>query len=162
MSPATGSNEVARQIENAFRAAQYPGDHFLTEGGSSEAADIAEFLRGRRWQDLKIEELAPNHESIFFMSPEALRYYLPAFLLAGVLQYENAGQIPSSLIFLLRPAGSKDPTAEARFRRRFGPLSNSQRRAIRAFLEYLRDNHSEDFPTEGGEDEPSTLLRWWT
>jgi hypothetical protein len=147
---------LARQIGEAFRDVPYPGDSCLTEGASSEAVDIADFLKGRRWQDLRLDELVRNHESVFFMTPEAIRYYLPAFLVVSVLHYQGANPIPSTLLFLLRLP--KDAEDRSRFQTRFRSFGKPQRDAIKAFLEYLRDEQAEDFLQA---DEASELLGWW-
>jgi hypothetical protein len=150
------SATLVRQIGEAFGDVAYPGDSCLTEGCSSEAVDIADFLKGRRWQDLRLDELVRNHESLFFMTPEAIRYYLPAFLVASILHYRDANPIPSTLVFLLRVP--KDAEDRSRFQTRFRSLATSQRGAIKAFLEYLRDEHAEDFLQA---NEVSELLSWW-
>lgn len=156
------AEEVAEQIEKAFREEQYPGDNHLTQGSTMEAAEVNGFLRGRRWQDLGVGELARNHASLFFMTPEAIRYYIAGFLIASVLHYGDSDQIPSSLLFLLSPFAMNDAHYQSRFRERFELLSNPEKSAIRAFLEYLRDTHSEDFPTNTSQDQVSQLLEWWT
>jgi hypothetical protein len=71
----SNSAVIVRQIEEAFGDVLYPGDGCLTEGHSSEAFDIPNWLKGRRWQDLRLEELSRNHKSLFFMTPQAIRYY---------------------------------------------------------------------------------------
>jgi len=153
--------DVARQVEEAFRDVPYPGDDHLTDGSSMEALDVADFLRGRDWRDLRLDELVTNHASLFFMTPEAVRFYLPAYLTATLLHYNDADQIPGSVMFLLKTPAASDADAYGRYRARFGNVSPAQRQAIRAFLTWIRDEHAEDFPAEGGVDEPSTLLRSW-
>ena len=155
------AEEVAEQIERAFAGERYPGDKHLTQGSSMEAAEVASFLRGRCWQDFRTGELARNHESLFFMTPDAIRYYIAAFLITSLLHYDDSGQIPSSLLFFLSPFSMNDSDYQSRFRERFEMFNDSQRSAIRAFLECLRDAHSEDFPTSTSQDQVSQLLQWW-
>ncbi len=155
------TGELIKRIESAFREEKYPGDDGLTHGSSMEAVEVGDFLRARRWQDLRLGELARNHASLFFMTPEALRYYIPAFLVAAVRDYDDSDQIPSSLLSLLSPFALNDSDYQTRFRQRYELFNDSQRDAIRAFLEYLRDTHSEDFPGGDGKDQASQLLEWW-
>jgi hypothetical protein len=152
---------VAKQVENAFGEVPYPGNDRLVEGSSSETIEVENFLRDRRWQELQFADLINNHESLFFMTPEAIRFYLPAYLIVSLLHYEKADRIPGSVMFLLRPPLPHDTDSQSRFEARFGPLSRPQRNAIQAFLKYLHEEHPEDFPTEGDIDEPFVLLRWW-
>lgn len=148
--------DVARRIEEAFADVPYPGDDHLVVGWTPEDVEIASFLRGRRWQNLPLEWLARNHEVVFFMTPEALRFYLPAYLIASLLHYDQAGNIPSSVMFLLELPSADDSDGQGRFQARFEPLSRRQREAIKAFIEYLRDEHGEAYP-----EDTSPLLRWW-
>jgi hypothetical protein len=156
------AEEVAEQIRRAFSAAPYPGDNRLTQGSSLEATQVSNFLKGRRWQDLGVEELALNHESLFFMTPEAIRYYIPAFLIASVRHYDDSDKIPGTLLFFLNPCAMTDSEYASRFRERFDVFDHSERGAITAFLEFLRDMHSEDFPTSTGRDEASQLIELWS
>lgn len=156
-----GIDEVAEQIEGAFSRESYPGDNHLTEGSSLEAGDVSSFLKGRRWQDFRVEELARNHESLFFMTPEAVRYYIPAFLIASVRHYDDSDKIPSTLLFFLNPFSMTDSNYQSRFKQRFEPFTDSERSALIAFLEYIRDTHAEDFPMGAEKDEASQLLEWW-
>lgn len=160
--PSERAFETATKIERAYGEVPYPGDDRLVEGFSLEASEIADFLKGRRWQDLQPEELLRNRQSLFFMTPEAIRFYLPAYLRTSVLHYEKADTIPGSIMFLLRPTAPNDSDAEKRFRARFGSLNKQQCEAIRAFLEYIHDEHAEDFPNQSGTDEASVLLKWWS
>jgi hypothetical protein len=147
-----------RLIGEAFENVPYPGDSRLVEGYSSEAVEVADFLRGRRWQELRLDELVHNYASIFFMTAEAIRFYLPAYLIVSVLHYEAVDQIPGSVMFLLKPPVPADSVERSRFETRFGQLSKEQRRAVSAFLRYLRDEESQDFFQA---EEASELLQWW-
>jgi len=124
-------------------------------GRTPEDDEVADFLRGRGWQDLPLDWLARNHECMFFMTPEALRFYLPAFLLPSILDCGNAGDIPGSLLFLFETPS--DPVRQSWFAERFGPLTARQRQAIKAFIEYVRDEHKETWHYEA-----SVVLRSWT
>ena len=159
--PSKRAKEVARQIEGAFADVSYPRDIRLTEGSSSDAFETEQFLKNRKWQDLELNELVRNHESVFFLTPEALRYYIPAFLLSSVLNYKEANPIPDTLIFLLTPPATEDPASRIRFNARFGQFNKAQRQTIKAFLEFIRDEYGEDFPDQTGSNELSRLLRWW-
>jgi hypothetical protein len=96
------------------------------------------------------------------MTPEAIRFYLPAYLLASIIRYRESDQIPGSIMFLLRLPEAGDLNANVRFRARFGSLTERQVCAIRAYLQYFHDEHAEDFPSDGGGDEALELLedRW--
>ena len=157
------ASEVARQIQKAFSDVPYPGDNRLVEGSTQEDVEVAELLRNRKSKVFTIDELRRNHEIVFFMTPEALQFYLPVFLVASVLHYGEAGNIPVSLVFLFTPPDPQDAAIQARFLARFGSFNSGQRDAVKAFAEYLRDEHGADSISASGTEEDATLLmRWWT
>ncbi|MGV3721072.1 MAG: DUF6714 family protein, partial [Actinomycetota bacterium] len=79
-----------RQIGDAFAATPYPGDHQLC--GSDQGDEPAEYaleLRGLRWQAVHPELLAHCYAALSFLSAEGFRYFLPAFLLADLLEGDS-------------------------------------------------------------------------
>ena len=156
--PKQRASDVTRQIKQAFAEVPYPGDEHLVEGHNSEAVEVADLLRGRHWQDLRLKELLRNRQSVFFMTPEAIRFYLPVYLMVSLLHYEEADTIPGSVMFLFKPPATNDPCGAQRFEARFGHLTSVQREAIKQFLEYMRDEHAEDFVQAR---EATDLLQWW-
>lgn len=95
------------------------------------------------------------------MTPAAIRYYIPAFLIASIRHYDDSDQIPSPLLFLLNPFAMNDSNYHSSFRERFDLFDDSQKSATKAFLEYLSEAHPEDFPTGAGKDQASQVLEWW-
>ena len=147
-------------IEEAFSEVEYPGDERLvydSSGKHLECAEVAAALRGRDWRELSVEELRYSPSNLFFMTPEAVHYYLPAYLRASVVSYGEAGGIPDTLLWLLNDPGnsSHDPQVAGLLRR----LTAAQRAAIRSFLEFLRDEHGADFPMD--DLSPSAVLEAW-
>ena len=81
---------VRRRINAAFANTRYPGDDNIgydKTGEHLECKQVADHFRGTIWQavDLaflrKYGERADVSVALTFLSPEAFRYYLPAFLL---------------------------------------------------------------------------------
>jgi hypothetical protein len=120
---------VAQEIKESFAGIPYPGDDRLVAGRTPEDDEVADFLRGRGWQDLPLDWLARNHESMFFMTPEALRFYLPAFLIPSILDCSNAGDISGSLLFLFETPG--DSVRQTWFQERFGPSPRDSVRPLK-------------------------------
>lgn len=91
--PAPADPQVAdlyRQIGDAFAATPYPGDHQLCGSDQGdEPAENALELRGLRWQAVHPELLAHCYTALSFLSAEGFRYFLPAFLLADLLEWES-------------------------------------------------------------------------
>jgi hypothetical protein len=81
---------LVRQIQRAFVDVEYPGDHDLTSSTyGEEPAALVEAFRGRAdWSALDPEFLdqAPDGwaSALSFFSARALRFYLPAYLIADL------------------------------------------------------------------------------
>lgn len=162
---AAASERVAalvREIEGAFANVEYPGDEKLvydTSGKHLECVEVADALRGKNWRELSVEELRYSPSNLHFMTPEAVHYYLPAYLRASMLSYDEAGAVPETLLWILKsPPATRtdDQRAFASFADRLTPR---QKAVIRSFLEFLRDEHGADFPWDVS---PSTVLEAWS
>ena len=156
----SGSRHEAlrRQIEAAFANAPYPGDdHIGFDADDWESAELARAFKGRHWQELSPAEL--QYHSSSFLSLEGFRYYLPAYLLAALEDHGNL--MPHTVYGLTLPQGSSPE--EQRLRawqlERFEGLSSTQKRAVRAFLEYARDEASHYFSQ--GQEPRLALERYW-
>lgn len=82
--------DLFRLIRDAFAATPYPGDNRLC--GSDQGDEPAEYameLRGLRWETVHPELLAHCYAALSFLSAEGFRYFLPAFLLADLLEWES-------------------------------------------------------------------------
>jgi hypothetical protein len=77
---------LIKQIREAFGQTEYPGDNFLQgsfEG--SEPYEVTEPFKGRTdWQRLDAALLDANYSALSFFSEGALRFFLPAYLIADV------------------------------------------------------------------------------
>jgi hypothetical protein len=155
MDSAAKQEHVSRMIKEAFADLSPPtGVDLVTQntmGYDAERDDITRFFFGRRWQSLSIDELRCEYSAVHFFSPAAYRYFLPAFMLAVVERFDDADLVTDSLLLTLSPD-------RPLFRSRVAVLSAQQRQAIRAFLEYLRDERRDPRI----DPDPSILLRdYW-
>jgi hypothetical protein len=145
----TNADRVVAQIERAFADVVYPGDDHLVYDASGyhlEAAEIATAFRGRHWRDVPLATLKRESSGLFFMTPAAYRFYLPAYLIAAIRAYDETDTLPGSVVFSLTAAPAEDPGRAESFRARVADLTPSQRDAIRSFLEFLAAEHGRDFP----------------
>jgi len=95
---------VLREVIDSFSDVAYPGDDRIVEGFSGEDLErqrIAEQFRGHRWAGMPLEVLIENTGALAFFTPEAFRYYLPAYILVALSLYEDANTIPSDLVSAL-------------------------------------------------------------
>ncbi|BDI30865.1 hypothetical protein CCAX7_29160 [Capsulimonas corticalis] len=79
---------LVEEIRSAFADAPYPGDNNLSGSRQGdEAAEIALDLRGVHWRTIAPWLLADNSTATSFLTHEGLRYYLPAFLIADLMEF---------------------------------------------------------------------------
>lgn len=133
--------EVCDLIRKAFADARYPDDGRIAVPfeGDDERQRIDRDFRGKKWQDINIDFLCPEHcESILALLPQAYAYYLPAFLIAAT-DFRKADILTDIVVASLydRPAAS----SERFFARASKLMSVDQLRAILAFIAYLRSQH---------------------
>lgn len=156
--PGARTEAIRRRVEAAFADAPYPGDdHIGYDPGDWESAELSRAFKGRHWRELSPAELQYHGSS--FLSSEGFRYYLPAYLLAALEDHGNL--MPHTVYGLTLPGGSSPE--EQRLRawqlERFDGLIPSQKRAVRAFLEYARDEASHYFSQ--GQEPRLALARYW-
>jgi hypothetical protein len=153
-------DEVIRDIGAAFADVAYPGDDQLVYDNSGrhlECTQVREVFRGRSWRDLDLETLRRNASALFFFTPAAYRYYLPAFLIAAVRDFERADVIPDTIVCTLKKP--KDSGEDAMlFQQRIEGLSEPQRNAVRSFLSHLATTHAGSDPLGDYQD---TLRSYW-
>jgi hypothetical protein len=142
-SPAAES--LRREIEGAFANAKNLGDDKLVydnSGGHLECNEVAAAFRGKHWKEIPLDVLRYHSSGLFFFTPEAYRFYLPAYLIAAALYHDEADTIPGSVVFsLIPPSDARDVQT---YHRRMEGFTSSQRNAIKSFLEFLKAQHPGD------------------
>jgi hypothetical protein len=96
-----------------------------------------EYLVGRRWEDLDLREVPTLSDVLIWLSPEALRYYFPAFLTAAIS--DQTAPKSRDIVGFLAPPSAKDRSetgvaARVQFRRLVNPLTAEQKAVIRECL----------------------------
>ena len=157
--------ELRRVIEAAFEDIPYPGDHNISmEDHCSECKDVADALRGRHWREVSAKYVAEHglRDVLPLLYPAALRYYLPAFMIAIIDDYITADFLIIALLAELTPDSHK-PCSE--FVEKFGSLTSEQSHAVRLYLEYMLEEHPEykDYLGQGPVDDSVLLAleRYW-
>jgi len=134
-------------IESVFADVPYPGDGNITRcthDDCLECDEIAAYFRGTTWRDHTLEQLWEHHSAITMFTPEALHYFLPAFMLQSLGRWEDADMIPHFIAGQFLPA---KPDADAGMQQyctaRWSIFSQQQREAIAAFLREYSASGSE-------------------
>jgi hypothetical protein len=139
------ADELRQLVEAAFAETKYPGDDRLVYDNSRdhlECNEVAAAFKGKHWKQISLETLRHHSAGIFFFTPEAYRFYLPAYLLAAALHYDEADTISDSVVFsLIPPSDAKDAQS---YLHRVEGFTTTQRKAIKRFLEFLKQQHPQD------------------
>lgn len=137
-----GNNALRKAIKAAFQDTPYPGDDRIVSHSCWECDEVANKLKGTRWEDWvdKPGDLGMRGGGIFLLAPESFRYFLPAYLIASLRDKNNfiSDVVLTSLI---------DPKFDQQriqthpdqdwYRNRFHKLSAKQIDAIRLYLAEL-------------------------
>ncbi|MFB3853822.1 MAG: DUF6714 family protein [Vicinamibacterales bacterium] len=135
------ADEVIAQIRKAFARTPYPGDRYLQ--GSREGCEPEEEtgpFAGRHWDNLAAEFLDGHYSALAFFSEGALRFFMPAFLVADL---RGELQTADPVMTLARPFEETRVTVRAGSRdheRRTGgaALLNPRRYGAVSFSDYAR------------------------
>ena len=144
---------LVRQISAAFDAVSYPGDDNLTDSsyGEEPEALAREFKGKHAWQALDDEFLNQAPEgwgtALSFFSPEAFRFYLPAYLLADIRGALDTSDPAVRLCMFVTPQAEGKRIATLwgggtmgeHARRTFSGFDCDQVRAIVAYLRWCLD-----------------------
>jgi hypothetical protein len=133
------SSKAEELIEQAFTDVPAPDEDSLAASVGEEALEETDPFRGKQWQDLDPDFVEAHLNGLFWFSPEAFHYYLPAFLRAGLAKPKS--DLALEVMLYLRP--EKDPELAAFSRERWSLLNDEQIRAMEAWLRAV-------FPADNG------------
>jgi hypothetical protein len=125
-------------IELAFADVPYPGDDSITRctrEGCLECDEISAYFRGTTWCHHTLEQLWEHHSAITMFTPEALHYFLPAFMLQSLGHWREADMIPYFIAGKFSPVKpDADAVTQQYYADRWSVFSQQQREAVAAYL----------------------------
>lgn len=149
---------LRKRIEAAFAdTAMPPLDRIVTDPRNPFAIDLLDAFKGLRWQDVPMT-LARDYTMEFrYFTPEALVYYLPAFLLMGFTRWPiGYGDLHHYLIDAFAPPVEEDVELRSYFLRWTNLLTPKQKRLVRKYVnQELKEN-----PGYSKEKDERTLRFW--
>jgi uncharacterized protein DUF6714 len=89
------------RINGVFGRMPYPGDEHIVydnSGAHLECEEIKSALKGRHWRDVSFETLDELRSALSFLSPAGYRFYLPAFMVLSIVDFQRADVIPDVVI----------------------------------------------------------------
>jgi hypothetical protein len=173
MSPVPELETLIGEIRRAFSSTPRPADPFLagSRDGCEPEEAVAPF-RGREWASLDASMLDANYDSLSFFSEGALRYFMPAYLIAdvrkqlrtadpvfhlthGLTAFESSIEVGGRVWIrrhggdaLLNPRRYGAITWRDHARFRLSVFSREEAAAIVAYLEWRASDPERDFDRE--------------
>ncbi len=142
-------NELCQQIEDAFLGVEYPGDNNIALREPPEDGLITRGMlkayRGKDWKQIvkkRVSWFEQHYPDLVAFSPEAYRFYLPAFLVKCVTNPDKVGLVLDWLVYGFSPPESK--ALSAKYHAYLGGLSLEQRAVVVNVLRFLRQKYSDD------------------
>lgn len=133
-----------------------------------EGRVVERFFAGRDWRDMTywvIREglTTPEDAALTFMAPAAFRYFLPAYMLIALEEYDISDVTAETAILRLIPdrlnfTGNADDPGSW-FGRNVGGFTDEQRRAIAGFLLAMQEAYGQDFSQDSSP--MAALERYW-
>lgn len=126
---------LRRRLEAAFADVPYPGDGNIAPHECGECAGMRKALQGTHWRDWvekPVMEVRRQAE-LPLLSAEALRFFLPAFLMAVLRDPDGAQWIFEQFLYALDPEETKRPKRMLEFLKL---LSEEQRAALLSFIDW--------------------------
>ncbi|VWD38872.1 DUF6714 family protein [Burkholderia lata] len=89
-----------------FPNSRFPKGEPITDRSGIESCAVDDFFRGKKRFDITLKELREDYECdesacLTFMKPKAFAFFLPLFMKIATREYDEADNIPDSLVYKL-------------------------------------------------------------
>ena|SRR5437016_6860971 len=126
-------DNLMQQIREAFASAGRPADDALVPHGCGECDALRGDLRGRTPDELSDDWVERSFDQLVFMSDDAKRYYLPAYLRVAARDPEST--VTQFVLYSLSDEFRFHPS---------GGYTPSQRKAVLDFLAFIEPQSDPD------------------
>lgn len=148
---------VAEKIKAAFADVEPPTQDNLSHLPDAEGDAVTLAFAGRDWRTLSTEFIEERHDQLVLMTPEAFRYYLPAYMLRAlgvfldpknyftvddlhVFHYKS--MMPESTALSYLPGDLLDDHGHEEYQqRRYGIFNDEQMAVMQEFLDIIDENN---------------------
>ncbi len=139
------SNDAQALIEDIhlnFQDTPYPGEKNIVPKFISIFDDYYDtylaFKDIKHWQDIDVDFVLSNKDTLHFLTAEAFHFYLPAFMIAIIRDPIKVDVAVDSTFFLLNPNECK----KSLFKERIKYFNNDQAKTVKHFMQFFRDVHA--------------------
>lgn len=147
---------LAEKIRAAFADVPPPAEDNISPFADEESNQLVGAITGKDWRTLPAEFIEERHSQLVLLTPEAFRYYLPAYLLRGlemfldpknyftvddlqVFHYSSMVAESTALSFI--PDDLVDDHGHEQYQqRRYGIFNDEQMAVMQDFLDIIDEN----------------------
>jgi hypothetical protein len=143
------ADDIRNVIGDAFSGARQPrASEIVPDHGyvHLEGEEIRHAFGGKAWDELTVPFLTYHRQAVFFFTPQAWAYYLPAYMRAVVDHFDETDTMLNELLATVTP--NRDAELDALRRERVGALNGQQRGALVKFVEWAAAEHPDDLDDE--------------
>jgi hypothetical protein len=93
--------ELIVNIENVFKNEKYPGDsHIIYDNNCNypECEMLKKLFVGKLWNEITDNTLFEVRHNISFFSKEGFKYFIPAFMIATVKEFDEMDDLPDIVV----------------------------------------------------------------
>ena len=130
------TREVEAIIREAFRNTPPPTGELTDTQYDDEGT--SEYFLGRSWDGHDAPTLRMHEVAMSFFTPEAFRYYLPAYMLAELRDPENADILGEFVVYQF---GEPEPDWKETYEKRLTLFTQDEKDAVLAFLRYMQERY---------------------
>ncbi len=132
---------LKREIFKVFGEVEQPAEDNMISHECEECDAVKNDFAGVNWKDAGGELLERNHDKIPLFSPAAFNYFLPAFLMYVVDNFDSHSTVGEFTIYALAPGKRwNQDDMETYWSERFGLFSDEQMNVIYSFLKLAKEN----------------------
>jgi len=154
------NNKLIEKIKKAFVNTQYPGDENIVHKTQydNEVAECEKKFLGKKWQEVDWNTIDNEGwaSGCAFLTNEAYRYYLPAYMIAIIEKYDDMINSVDAVVSSLRFPNTSEEQKE--FYVKMEGFTSEQKEVIIEFLDWLAENHNDDFLDDNARQ---ANIRYW-
>ena len=153
------AGRLNKVIEKAFARVRYPGDTALLHPSYSGANAEVRGFQGKvwtsDWRRIPREVIEGNYCSLLFLSPQAFRFLLPAYMSCALTagSGDRTSKVLSFTLYCLNPEVFIE-----HFLGQVQEFTAQQKEAVQWFLKLIRDEHDDETLRREAVD---GLKRYW-
>jgi hypothetical protein len=144
------------QIEAAFGDAPRPPNDDLLHERCMDDNDIVRLYPVTHWREMPDELVESEYAALSFLSPDGFRHFIPAYMGFTLRHLGSGAAAVDSTIWSLAPVFYADSGIQDFVVSKLATLTDSQRAAVMAFLDSVRELGDEYVADQAGK-----ALGWW-